>query len=80
MNIAIDVVQRFDEGTPTDDAELVRVAQEDAAAFGALYQRYCARIYWYLRARTGTDEDADDLNDDRGVVRGSPHPQHAIHR
>lgn len=44
-----------------DDAPLVRAAQEDRAAFAALYDRYVDRIYAYLRARTGTAEDAADL-------------------
>ncbi len=44
-----------------DDAALVRAARTDPAAFGLLYQRYRARIYWYLRGRCRSDEDAADL-------------------
>ncbi len=44
-----------------DDNELVCAAQDDPAAFAALYHRYLDRIYAYLRARTATDEDAADL-------------------
>ena len=45
----------------SDEAALVREAQENRAAFGLLYQRYVDRIYAYLRARAGTAEDAADL-------------------
>lgn len=40
---------------------LVHTAQLDPAAFGPLYQRYCNRVYAYLRTRTATPEDAADL-------------------
>ncbi|HUG17252.1 MAG TPA: RNA polymerase sigma factor [Thermomicrobiales bacterium] len=43
------------------DAEIVRAAQLDPAAFGALYTRYRVRIYRYLRLRTGSDDEAADL-------------------
>ncbi len=51
------------EGTAVGDniALLVQVAQEDPAAVGALYDRYVDRVYWYVRARTTTEEDALDL-------------------
>ncbi len=44
-----------------NEAELVRAAQADTAAFGELYRRYMPRIYSYLRARSVTDEEAADL-------------------
>ena len=44
-----------------EDAALVDQAQQDPAAFGELYERYRTRIYWYIRARTPSDEDAADL-------------------
>lgn len=47
--------------TGDDDAALVRAARTEPAAFDALYGRYRARLYWYLRTRTATDEDAADL-------------------
>jgi RNA polymerase sigma-70 factor (ECF subfamily) len=56
MHVAIDVRQEH-----AHDAALVRLALDDPAAFGELYQRYRTRIYWYLRARTSSAEDADDL-------------------
>ena len=48
-------------GTPHDDATAVRHACDDPAAFEVLYRRYRNRIYWYVRARTPSDEDAADL-------------------
>jgi len=52
---------RADADERGEEAALIRAAQADPAAFGALYQRYFARVYWYLRARTPTAEDAGDL-------------------
>lgn len=43
------------------DGELVRAAQQDRAAFGALYERYVDRIYSYLYYRTASAADAEDL-------------------
>ncbi len=50
-----------DGGAVSDEATLVRAAQEDRAAFGLLYERYMDRVYAYLRARMATEEDAADL-------------------
>src|SRR5579871_5544010 len=44
-----------------DESALVAAAQADPAAFDALYRRYLARVYRYLRAQVGSDEDAADL-------------------
>jgi RNA polymerase sigma-70 factor (ECF subfamily) len=44
-----------------DDAELARAATEDRAAFAAIYERHRTPVYRYLRARTATDADAQDL-------------------
>ena len=44
-----------------DDAELARAAAEDRAAFAAIYERHRTPVYRYLRARTSTDADAQDL-------------------
>ena len=44
-----------------DEAELARAATDDRAAFGAIYERYRTPVYRYLRARTATDADAQDL-------------------
>ena len=45
----------------SDEAALVAAAQADPAAFDALYQRYLARVYRYLRAHVGSDDEAADL-------------------
>jgi RNA polymerase sigma-70 factor, ECF subfamily len=44
-----------------DDAELARAATIDRAAFAAIYERHRTPVYRYLRARTTTDADAQDL-------------------
>ncbi len=44
-----------------DEDAVIRAARADPAAFAPLYRRYRDRIYWYVRARTATDEDAADL-------------------
>ncbi len=44
-----------------EDAELARAATEDRAAFAAIYERHRTPVYRYLRARTATDADAQDL-------------------
>ena len=53
-------VERSAEATD-DEASLVAAAQANPAAFDVLYQRYLARVYRYLRAQVGSDEDAADL-------------------
>ncbi len=45
----------------TDEADLIRMAQEHPSAFASLYQRYLPRVYNYVRARLESDEDAADL-------------------
>lgn len=45
----------------SDEVELVRRASIDAGAFAALYQRYLARVYRYLRSRCDSNDDAADL-------------------
>jgi RNA polymerase sigma-70 factor, ECF subfamily len=46
-----------------DEAELVRRAGSDAAAFGELYERHVKRIYNYIYYRTGNHHDAEDLTE-----------------
>ncbi len=44
------------------DAELLsRMAQDDAAAFGLLYDRHVQRVYAHCVGQLGTAQDADDL-------------------
>lgn len=45
----------------SDDATLAAEAQHRPRAFETLYHRYRDRIYWYVRTRTPTEEDAADL-------------------
>lgn len=44
-----------------DEPRLVRAAQTDVQAFGALYDRYVQRVYRYCYYRTGSPPDAEDL-------------------
>lgn len=44
-----------------DDAALIQAVPVDPAAFAALYARYRDRVYWYLRTRTASTDDAADL-------------------
>jgi RNA polymerase sigma-70 factor (ECF subfamily) len=43
------------------DKELARMAADDQAAFGELYERHVRRIYNYIYYRTGNHHDAEDL-------------------
>jgi RNA polymerase sigma-70 factor (ECF subfamily) len=43
------------------DAQLAAESLHDPAAFTVLYQRYAPRVYWFLRSRTASREDAADL-------------------
>ncbi|MGE5335212.1 MAG: RNA polymerase sigma factor [Nitrososphaerota archaeon] len=49
------------EGMPEDDAALALAARADAAAFDVLYRRHYDRVYRYVRASLGHDEDAADV-------------------
>jgi RNA polymerase sigma-70 factor (ECF subfamily) len=44
-----------------DEAALIAAAQADPVAFEALYRRYVARVYRYVRARVDNDDDGVDL-------------------
>lgn len=46
---------------PRSDAELVRQARSDRAAFDALYRRYVTRVHRYVRARVPSDAVAEDV-------------------
>lgn len=59
-NIQQLVVSRAD-GLDGDETALIRAAQANPATFDILYQRYITRVYRYLRSRTQSNEDADDL-------------------
>lgn len=49
------------ERATTGDDALVEAARREPAAFAPLYRRYRDRVYWYVRTRTVTEEDAADL-------------------
>ncbi len=44
-----------------DEEALLRAAQADPAAFAPLYRLHVGKVYAYLRARTDSPEEADDL-------------------
>lgn len=44
-----------------DESALIAAAQADPVAFEALYRRYVARVYRYVRARVDNDDDGVDL-------------------
>jgi RNA polymerase sigma-70 factor (ECF subfamily) len=44
-----------------DDAALARAACVEPTVFATLYERYRDRVYWYLRTRTVSTDDAADL-------------------
>jgi RNA polymerase sigma-70 factor, ECF subfamily len=48
-------------GAESDEPDLVRRAAVDANALAALYQRYVARVYRFLRMRCSSPDEAADL-------------------
>jgi RNA polymerase sigma-70 factor, ECF subfamily len=44
-----------------DDAALVEAARTGIEAYAVLYRRYLGRVYRYVRTRTATDQEAEDL-------------------
>jgi len=59
----------------TDELTLVRAAQADVQAFGALYDHYVQRIYRFCYYRTNNKADAEDLTAQifLAVLEGLPH-------
>jgi RNA polymerase sigma-70 factor (ECF subfamily) len=61
MSEAPAVVLLIDRDGEIDDALLVQEARARPAAFAPLYERYLDRVYWYLRTRMASSDDAADL-------------------
>jgi RNA polymerase sigma-70 factor (ECF subfamily) len=61
MNFGLAIPQEGDVPDLLAEAALVRQACNEPALFAPLYRRYRDRIYWYVRARVHSDEDAADL-------------------
>jgi RNA polymerase sigma-70 factor (ECF subfamily) len=61
MREAHGVAVSIDREREPDDASLVEAARVDPTAFAPLYERYRDRVYWYLRTRTVSTDDAADL-------------------
>lgn len=70
------VVHRDSVHAPVDDdLALVLAAQTDPRSFAGLYRRYRDRVCWYVRTRTTTDQDAEDLTQQiftRALVHSLP--------
>jgi RNA polymerase sigma-70 factor (ECF subfamily) len=49
------------QGSPSQDAALVKASRSDPAAFADLYRRYVTSIYRYLYSRVGEAAAAEDL-------------------
>jgi RNA polymerase sigma-70 factor (ECF subfamily) len=49
------------QASAPDDAELVERSRVDAEAFGALYDRYCERIFRYVQRRLSDHQAAEDV-------------------
>ena len=65
----------------TDELALVRLAQTDAQAFGALYDRYVQRVYRYCLYRTNNAHEAEDLTAQifLAALEGLPRYRHDGH-
>ncbi len=57
---SLPLAHQLTEVREPDDAQLVRDARRDRAAFAALYDRYVARVYRYLYSRVGDAHSAED--------------------
>jgi RNA polymerase sigma-70 factor, ECF subfamily len=60
---------------PRTENELIKLAAEDPAAFGELYERHVKKIYNYIYYRTGNHHDAEDLTE-RVFQRALRHVHH----
>jgi RNA polymerase sigma-70 factor, ECF subfamily len=61
MDHSMAMARELTDALWTEEAQVVRAAQTNPAAFAPLYSRYRDRVYAYLRTRTRRPEDAADL-------------------
>jgi RNA polymerase sigma-70 factor (ECF subfamily) len=61
MRVNLAILPHASEDAVRDDESLVQQVRLDPSVFEVLYRRYRDRIYWYLRARTPSEDDALDL-------------------
>lgn len=54
-------IDRVGVAAASDDAALAKAAVADRRAFAAIYERYRAPVFRYLRARTTSDDEAQEL-------------------
>jgi RNA polymerase sigma-70 factor (ECF subfamily) len=55
------LAQDDDPDEERSDSELIQRIGDDPTAFAALYQRHAPQVFWYLRSRTESLEEAADL-------------------
>lgn len=54
-------IDRIGVAAAPDDNDLAKAAVADRRAFAAIYERYRTPVYRYLRARTASDDEAQEL-------------------
>lgn len=54
-------IDRIGVAAASDDQALAKAAVADRGAFAAIYERYRTPVFRYLRARTGSDDEAKEL-------------------
>lgn len=61
MNVSPAITRAERNAWERDESALVKGAQAEPAAFSPIYDHYLVPVYRYLRARSDSDEDAEDL-------------------
>lgn len=54
-------IDRVGVAAASDDTALARAAVADKCAFASIYERYRTPVFRYLRARTASDDEAQEL-------------------
>lgn len=54
-------IDRVGVAAAFDDASLAKAAVADRSAFASIYERYRVPVFRYLRARTASDDEAQEL-------------------